>query len=476
MNPEGLARARVCVGLFSLLTATEIGACKSNATQAAADAAQVDQQSGDGQSFADTGGSDTAAPGTDSGVVADATGDGAIACAPVPTATVPAGPAPAQMAGPAVTSTATRPELAQQVADGQFTIPKALAHGGTITPAATPAEPPTFALNDNWDPLSNGIGDPATFTPMFTVAGDGSGSHKTIASAISEAIFLTTCSRVYIRLMPGTYREQISVPSKTSAPPLTLYSTESDASKTVIVFDAAAATVGNMSASATLTVKALTGFQIKNLTVANDYVEGSAPGNDQSAVALLNQTDKAQFENVRVLGNIATLYLKSLDVNTAARSYFRDCYVEGDQDFILGRGTAVFDHTEIKVLAGRQPIGGVIAYPSTLLNNPYGFLFDSCTFSAEAGTSGAFLGHQWNESANVAAVGKMIVRTSNLGGHIAAEPWSALGARTTTPKNPAGTVPVLAYTSDDYYPTGTGPVPAQPFLAEYGNTGAGAHH
>ena len=79
--------------------------------------------------------------------------------------------------------------------------------------------------------------------------------------------------------------------SKTSAPAITLYSTESDASKTVIVANQAGATAGSMTLSATLTIKAVRGFQMKNITVANDYVEGSAPG-QQSAVAMLVQSDR----------------------------------------------------------------------------------------------------------------------------------------------------------------------------------------
>ncbi|MBC8131410.1 MAG: hypothetical protein H7X95_00405 [Deltaproteobacteria bacterium] len=463
-------------------------ACGGDAKVTAVDAAGTDQQG------AETATPDVAAdinqPSVpDGGPVggSDASLDAGVACAPLPTGgPTPAGTAPMQAAGPIVVSTAMRPELSAAVADGSYTIRKALAQGGTITVAGAdggvslpdggvaPSAPVTYSVFDNWDPVANGIGNPATFTPMFTVAADGSGTHKTIDAAIAEAVFLATCSRVYIRIMPGVYRGQVNVPSKTSAPPLTLYSTESDASKTTIVFNASASLAGNMSASATLTIKALSGFQMKNLTVTNDYVEGSIPGDNQSGVALLNQSDRAQFENVRVLGNIGTLYLKSLDQNAVARSYFRDSYVEGDQDVILGRGTAVFDHTEIKYLSGRQAMGGVIAYPSTVVFNRYGFLFESCQFSAEAGATGVFLGHQWLESDLVVAVGKMIVRNSTLGGHIAATPWSTLGNRLATPKNPAGTAPVLVFTSDDYYPSGNGPVPTEPYLAEYGNTGPGA--
>jgi hypothetical protein len=133
----------------------------------------------------------------------------------------------------------------------------------------------------------------------------------------------------------------------------------------------------------------------------------------------------------------------------------------------------------VKYLAGRQPSGGAIAFPSTLVFNGYGFLFDSCSFTAESGASGVFLARQWVEDSDVVkgmAVGKMIVRNSTLGAHLAgAAPWSTMGARTTTPKDPTGTTPVVVYTSDDYFPVGIGPTPAEPFLAEYRNSGPGAH-
>jgi len=444
----------------------------------------VDQAQGTDVAVAPDGGADDAAAPADAADAAAPTDGPTIECAPPPTGgAVPAGTAPMQAAGPTVATSPTRPELSTEVADGKYTIKKALAQGYLInngTPPDGGVGAVTYSANDNWDPQTNGIGDPATFTPTFTVAADGSGTHTSIYLAFAEALNLGVCGRVYIRVMPGEYRGQVLLNSKTSAPNITLYSTESDASKTVIVANQSGATAGSMTLSATLTIKAIRGFQMKNITVANDYVEDSSPGN-QSAVAMLLQSDLAQFENVRFLGNVGTLYIKSSSETIAARSYFRGCYVEGDQDFIVGRGTAVFDHTEIKYLTSRVPSGGSIAYPSTLVFNGYGFLFDSCTFTAGAGASGVFLARQWAEESDTVAirglpVGKMIVRNSTLGAHLAgAAPWSAMGARVTTPKEPAGTTPVVVYTSDDYFPAGVGPVPAEPYLAEYRNSGPGAH-
>ena len=482
-------------GCLVALVALGTGACGggSPATKpdtGAQDVAADQQQATDvlpGTDVAPDGGVEDAAVPDDAADAQIDAGSG-IDCAPSPTGGPrPAGTAPQQVPGPTVTTSATRPELSAAVADGQYTIQKALAKGYLInggTPPDGGVGPVTFSETDNWDPQANGIGDPATFTPMFTVAANGSGTHTSLMTAFNDANNLGVCGRVYIRLMPGEYRGQSVVPSKTSAPGITLYSTETDASKTVIVASAAGATSGSMTNSATLRVSALRGFQMKNLTVANDYVEGSAPGNNQNAVAMLLQSDKSQFENVRFIGNIGTLYIKSSVETIKARSYFRDCYIEGDQDFIVGRGTAVFDHCEIKSLAGRMPTGGNIGYPSTLIFTDYGFLFDSCNFTAEAGASGVTLGRQWVEESDTLAtrgmpVGKMIVRNSTLGAHLAgAAPWSLMGARTTTPKNPdvdAGQPAVLLYTSDDYFPAGVGPTPAEPYLGEYRNSGPGAH-
>ena len=490
-------RTYPCLGLgLAAVLAVGIGACGSSTPPPKQDTGVNDapmdtgNDTPTGNDTADDTPSGTDAPTNDDGGVPDAPPDGqptdgpGVECAPRPTGTIPAGTAPMQDAGPTVATTATRPELAQDVADSQYTIQKVLTGGFNINNGAVPdggAGPVTYSDTDPFDPQTNGIGDPATFTPTFTVAADGSGTHTDFATVFNTANAMTTCGRVYIRVMPGTYRGQVQVPSKGSAPWITVYSTESDASKVVIIANASAATAGTTSASATLTVKAVRGFQMKNLTVANDYVINSATGNNQAAVAMLLQADKSQFENVRFLGSISTLYVKSATETIKARSYFRDCYIEGDQDFIMGRGTAVFDHTEIHYLTARQPTGGSIGYPSTLVFNGYGFLFDSCKFTADSGASGISLGRQWMESSDTVAtagmpVGKMIVRNSTLGAHLAgAAPWSSNGARTTTPKDPTGTTPVVVYTSDDYFPAGVGPTPAEPFLGEYRNSGPGAH-
>jgi pectinesterase len=335
---------------------------------------------------------------------------------------------------------------------------------------------------DNWDPTA-GLGDVAAFTPNFQVAAGG--VYPTVQAAVTAAVAAAgSRERQYIAVAPGTYRELVCVPS--GAPPITLYGTAVDASETVIVFDnysgkpKAAGTPANpcnpnlsgetfgTSGSATFAVYS-NEFQAKNLSFINDTDEGAAASESVQGVALAVQGDRATFENVRVLGNQDTLLVNSSNVAVVARSYFKACYVEGDTDFIFGRGTAVLDACSIHSVTSRTENGVVIA-PSTDARNPLGILLNGATFSADAGaaTGSTHLGRAWDASqgnvttysANVATGiypnGQATVRGSVLGPHIQSEaPWRP-AATTARP-----------------YSSVAGPYPANR-LYEFENTGPGS--
>ena len=440
---------------------------------------------------------------TDGASPVDTNGDALPGPCVVPAGTTPSGTAPLQAAGPTVASTPTRPQFDQTTADTNYAISKFLSSGGTVVSTyVTGGQTVTSAdipLNDSWDPVTNGIGDVSAFTPMFVVSADGTGTHTTVQAAITAArlVTTTTCARIYILVRPGIYRATVTVPNKASAPPITLYSSDPDASHTVIVFNNAALTIPPVagaaalgtSGSATFT-NSSTSFQAKNLTFSNDYVE-TGSGNEQ-AVALLNQGDRVQFENVRVLGNQDTLYLKTVNTGTIARAYLRDSYVEGDTDFIFGRGTTVFDHVEVHTMGNSKTSGTATGAPSTELTNPYGFLYISCKFTADANVvaGSTFLARQWWESSRPQAVGKMIVRNSTIGAHInPTMPWQPWAGRTILAPYPDGGAPgdggvdagaqptqvvsATLYTSADYYQLiGGGPSTPEPYIGEYGNTNA----
>jgi pectinesterase len=376
---------------------------------------------------------------------------------------------------PALAGTATRPQLAASAAP-DYTILKYFEKGGSLLTGVTA---------DNWNPTA-GVGDVATFTPTYTVAASG-GTHTSVQAALDAAVAAGGTNRVYIKVNSGTYRETVCIKSNT--PPITLYGI--DAATTIIVNGAnagkmyvdattqpawnpcaasappAAGANYGTSGSAAVAIYARD-FQAKNLTFANDFAEGTMTSNIQ-AVALMTQNDKQIYENVRVLGNQDSLYMKSGNTGQVARNYFKNCYVEGDTDFIFGRATVVFDGGEIKYLSARRGGGGYVVSPSTDFRNAYGLLIINSMFTAEAGTPAAsvYLGRAWDEgnSSGYPTVdanqgypnGQTVIRDSMLGAHIiAAAPWDK------------------AATSGRLYSSvAAGGLPANR-LWEYTNTGAGA--
>ncbi|WP_437829973.1 pectinesterase family protein [Sorangium sp. So ce1153] len=339
--------------------------------------------------------------------------------------------------------TETRPQLTAAQA-AHHTILEHLKKAGDIA---------SGLVADSWDPTA-GVGDVGGFTPTYSVAASG-GTHRTVQSAIDAAVASGATSRVYIQVASGTYREVICVPA--AAPPITLYSTSSDASRTVIAYNNhsgktkasgapanpcnpnLSATTYGTSGSATFAAYA-DDFRARNITIANDTDESAVSGGKQ-AVALMTQADKLIFENVRLLGNQDTLYVKTPNAGTVSRAYFKGCHVEGDVDFIFGRGTFVLDGCTIKYLTARQgATGGYIVAPSTDARNEHGILVIDSDLTAEAGTPNGlvYLGRAWDEgqsdlttyAANVASGvypnGHAVIRNSTLGAHIRADdPWHA---------------------------------------------------
>lgn len=391
---------------------------------------------------------------------------------------------------PPIASTPTRPQLTAAQAEN-YTMEKYFAKAGNLK----------SLVADNWNPEKTGIGDVAGFKADFVIAADGSGSHKTVQAAIDAAIKAGgTKSRYYLEVKPGTYREVVCTKG---APPITLYSKEGDATKTVIAYNNANPTpkkgdesanpcnpnIGNAKGNLTFGTSGSASvaiysddFQAKNLSFANDYVEGSHQSGNQAAVALMTMADRLIFENVRFLGNQDTLYPKTAGVDVVQRSYFKDCYVEGDVDFIFGRGTAVFNNCEIRFLGGRSASESYIGAPSTFLDNPYGFLFQRCRFTADAKTpdNSVALLRQWFEGNVATNIGKMVVRDSVLGPHIRRDaPWAPWGTRVspacTALADKCNSKTLVLYDSSNYYIAGTdNSNPPEQYLAEYRNTGPGA--
>ncbi|MBB5868112.1 pectin methylesterase-like acyl-CoA thioesterase [Allocatelliglobosispora scoriae] len=294
-----------------------------------------------------------------------------------------------------------------------------VADSATPSPSASASAPPS--------PSPSPSSPPGT---TIVVAKDGSGNYSTVQAAVN-AVPTNNTRRVTITIKPGTYRELVTVPS--NKPYISFIGSTGSASDVVITYDNASGTpkpdgsgTYGTTGSSSVVIDA-NDFIAKNLTFANTFDEAAHDYSAEQAVAVTTRGDRLVFDNVRFLGNQDTLQPSSPSTATVSRAYYRNCYIEGDVDFIFGRGTAVFDRCEIRSLnRNSSSNNGYITAASTTNTNPYGYLFTQCTLSAQSGTAAqsVHLGRPWHPSGDVNAIAQVLYRNSTLGAHIKGTPWA----------------------------------------------------
>ncbi|MGN6442181.1 MAG: pectinesterase family protein [Arthrobacter sp.] len=258
----------------------------------------------------------------------------------------------------------------------------------------------------------------------------GPGKAFATVQAAVDSIPSGSTQRTVIRIQPGTYREALRVPA--NKPRVSLVGQGSRPEDVLLVFNNASGTPkpdgsGNYGTSGSASVR-IDGpdFVARNLTISNDFDEAANMGmKDRQAVALHITADRSVLSQVRLLGNQDTLLVNSPGAGVPARFYFDRCYVEGDVDFIFGRGTAVFSACEIKSLdRGSTTNNGYVTAGSQDLSIKYGYLFDQCRLVSDAARDSVHLGRPWHPSGDPKAVAQVLVRDSWLGAHISGSPWT----------------------------------------------------
>lgn len=175
---------------------------------------------------------------------------------------------------------------------------------------------------------------------------------------------------------------------------------------------------------------------MKDITVKNTAGNGRDFG---QAVALYAEGDKMQFYNCRFIGCQDTLYTapgpecktnceaeQSPELHTVdARQFYKNCYIEGDIDFIFGGAAAYFDHCEIFSRYNitedddryEDKVKGYVAAACTWRDNDYGFVFYKCRFTGDCPDNSVYLGRPWRIYAKTVLLG------CEIGKHIKAEGW-----------------------------------------------------
>ncbi|UUU21109.1 pectinesterase family protein [Streptomyces sp. DSM 40750] len=255
---------------------------------------------------------------------------------------------------------------------------------------------------------------------LYVDAG-GSGDFTTVQAAVTAA----SGSGYTLVIAPGVYRETVAV--GVARTEMTWIGASGNARDVVVVYDNAAGTpkpgggTYGTTGSATTLVQG-DGFTARDITFANDWLRADHPGiSGTQAVAIKVQGDRSAFVRCRFLGHQDTLYADSMALGTFARQYFRDCYVEGDVDFVFGRATAVYErchfHTLTRTDLASAPYGFVFA-PSTAGANPRGYLVLRGRITSEAPDAYYKLARPWVPSSDTTARPMLTVRETRLGAGI----------------------------------------------------------
>ncbi|MGP3912893.1 pectinesterase family protein [Nonomuraea sp. 10N515B] len=251
----------------------------------------------------------------------------------------------------------------------------------------------------------------------ITVALDGSGDFGSVQAAIGAAP-----RGAVITVKPGVYREIVRVwPGRRD---LTIKGATGRAEDVVITYNLPAGGqkfYGGTYGSADSPTFSVLGSDItvEDVTLENAYDESVAPS---QALAVRTVGDRIAFKGTRFLGNQDTYKADTPNRDVVSRAYLRDCYIEGDVDFIYGRGTAVFDNCVIKSVGA-----GFVTAASTSDSNTHGFLIVGSRLEGQVADKSIYLGRPWHPGNDPKAIAQVVVRDSWLGAHIQDAPWTDMG-------------------------------------------------
>lgn len=253
-----------------------------------------------------------------------------------------------------------------------------------------------------------------------------------------------------IHIAPGVYYEKVNLIGDNIA----VKGLGTDPGDTVITYDDYALFIIESEGVKRGTFRSYTLFadgdhiSFDNITIANTAGYGPKVG---QAVALYMDGDDAVLTNCRLLGRQDTLFTAPLPPSVIEPGGFRgpkenaprkpqkhlykNCYIEGDVDFIFGGAEAEFTECEIKSLSRENVKAGEPHGYTTAASTPEGqqkgYTFKKCRFTCdEKMPDGAvYLGRPWRIYARVTIEECFLDRHINpLGWHN----WGKEEAETTT--------------------------------------------
>lgn len=260
------------------------------------------------------------------------------------------------------------------------------------------------------------------------VAKDGTGDFTTLQAAIdSVPTGLTKPFKIFIK--NGKYIERVRIPA--TKPFIQLIG--ESVTNTIISFNSAAKDSmpgGHLlgtPGSSTFFVYA-SDFSAVNITFENTFGDGS------QAVAASVYGDRSVFINCRFLGNQDTLLTYKTN-GPATRQYYKNCYIDGNVDFIFGNSIVIFDSCIIYAKARSIPGNSFITAANTPEGQEYGYVFRDCILPGNPSTF-YYLGRPWQNSTGIGKIPKshtkVVFINTTMGNSILPEGWVKWDTATNT--------------------------------------------
>ncbi|KAL2337533.1 hypothetical protein Fmac_011979 [Flemingia macrophylla] len=230
----------------------------------------------------------------------------------------------------------------------------------------------------------------ASYKPDFTVAQDGSGTHRTIQAAVNALASMghNRPARAVIHVKSGVYNEKVVIGEK--LPNVMLVG--DGIGKTIVTGNRNVVQGSSTLGSATFDVSG-DGFWARDMTFEN-----TAGPEKHQAVALKVSSDLSVFYRCSFKAYQDTLYVHS------NRQFYRDCQIYGTIDFIFGDATVVLQNCDIFV---RKPMSHqtnfITAQGRDDPNKNTGISIQSCRvgpdseFATLKDSHSTFLGRPWKK-------------------------------------------------------------------------------
>ncbi len=262
---------------------------------------------------------------------------------------------------------------------------------------------------------------------------------RTVGDALSQ-LPVNGGTRTVVFIRNGRYREKLTI----DRPRVTLRG--QSRAGVVLTYDANADTPApggstyGTRGSYTLRIVA-PDFRAEHLTIENafDYPGNAVKAADdptkvknaQAAALMLDLgSDRAVFDDVRVLGHQDTLFANS------GRAWFHHCEIAGSVDFIFGAGQVVFEACDIISRdRGSATNNGYVTAPSTDSAQAYGFLFLRSRLRKERpemAVASVTLGRPWHPFADPRVNGSSVFIECAMEDHIGAKGWDRMSSMDST--------------------------------------------